>query len=251
MDLICEDIHYSIGQKKILNGISLKVQGRKFHTILGPNGCGKTSLLKTIYRQIKPDSGNIFLNGSPLKNLSLKATAKDMAVLSQFNQLQFDTTVEEIVLLGRIPHLSFLQREQEDDYDLVHQSLLKVDMADKAKRSYSSLSGGEKQRVLLARALAQQPSLLLLDEPTNHLDIKYQLDILSIVKDLDINVLAVLHDIQLACRYSDYLYLMKGGEIKYEGIPRQTVTESSMKDVYGVNCKISWSDDNQAMIEYI
>ena len=126
MDLICEDIHYSIGQKKILNGISLKVEGRKFHTILGPNGCGKTTLLKTIYRQIKPDSGRIFLNGSPLKNLSLKSTAKGMAVLSQFNQLQFDTTVEEIVLLGRIPHLSFLQREQEEDYDLVHQSLLKV-----------------------------------------------------------------------------------------------------------------------------
>ena len=103
----------------------------------------------------------------------------------------------------------------------------------------------------LARAIAQKPSLLLLDEPTNHLDIKYKLEILHIIKDLNINVLAVLHDIQLACKFSDYLFLMKGGEIKYEGIPRQTVTESSMKDVYGVNCKISWSDDNQAMIEYI
>ncbi len=124
-------------------------------------------------------------------------------------------------------------------------------MLDKANRSYSSLSGGEKQRVALARAIAQKPSLLLLDEPTNHLDIKYKLEILHIIKDLNINVLAVLHDIQLACKFSDYLFLMKGGEIKYEGIPRQTVTESSMKDVYGVNCKISWSDDNQAMIEYI
>ena len=112
MDLICEDIHYSIGQKKILNGISLKVEGRKFHTILGPNGCGKTTLLKTIYRQIKPDSGRIFLNGSPLKNLSLKATAKGMAVLSQFNQLQFDTTVEEIVLLGESPTYLFYRENK-------------------------------------------------------------------------------------------------------------------------------------------
>ena len=251
MDLICEDIHYSIGQKKILNGISLKVEGRQFHTILGPNGCGKTSLLKTIYRQIKPDSGNIFLNGSPLKNMSLKTTAKGMAVLSQFNQLQFDTTVEEIVLLGRIPHLSFLQREKEEDYDLVRQSLLQVDMLDKAKRSYSSLSGGEKQRVLLARALAQQPSLLLLDEPTNHLDIKYQLDMLRIVKDLNINVLAVLHDIQLACRYSDYLYLMKGGEIAYQGAPKETITHDSLQAVYGIQSSVIWTKDQQAMIQYL
>lgn len=251
MDLICEDIHYSIAQKKILKGISLKVEGRQFHTILGPNGCGKTSLLKTIYRQIKPDSGKIFLNGRPLKNLSLKTTARGMAVLSQFNQLQFDTTVEEIVLLGRTPHLSFLQGEKEEDYDFVRQSLLQVDMLDKAKRSYSSLSGGEKQRVLLARALAQQPSLLLLDEPTNHLDIKYQLDILSIVKDLDINVLAVLHDIQLACRYSDYLYLMKGGEILYQGTPQEAISQVSLQAIYGVKSKVAWTNDQQAMIQYL
>ena len=183
--------------------------------------------------------------------MSLKNTAKGMAVLSQFNQLQFDTTVEEIVLLGRIPHLSFLQREKEEDYDLVRQSLLQVDMLDKAKRSYSSLSGGEKQRVLLARALAQQPSLLLLDEPTNHLDIKYQLDMLRIVKDLNINVLAVLHDIQLACRYSDYIYLMKGGEIAYQGAPKEAITHDSLQTVYGIQSKVIWTKDRQAMIQYL
>ena len=124
-------------------------------------------------------------------------------------------------------------------------------MVDKAKRSYSSLSGGEKQRVLLARALAQQPSLLLLDEPTNHLDIRYQLDILSIVKDLDINVLAVLHDIQLACRYSGYLYLMKGGEILYQGIPEEVICQESLQAIYGVQSKVAWTSDQQAMIQYL
>ena len=104
---------------------------------------------------------------------------------------------------------------------------------------------------MLARALAQQPSLLLLDEPTNHLDIKYQLDILSIVKDLDINVLAVLHDIQLACRYSDYLYLMKGGEILYQGSPEEVICQESLQAIYGVQSKVAWTSDQQAMIQYL
>ncbi|MDU3713758.1 MAG: ABC transporter ATP-binding protein, partial [Streptococcus mitis] len=129
--------------------------------------------------------------------------------------------------------------------------LVKVDMLEKKTRLYSSLSGGEKQRVLLARALVQEPTLLLLDEPTNHLDIKYQLDLLAIVKELKINVLAVLHDIQLACRYSDYLYLMKEGEILYQGTPKETITSESLQTVYGVHSQVTWTEDQQAMIHYL
>ena len=251
MDLTCKNISYSIKDKQILKNVSLNVSGNKFFTILGPNGCGKTTLLKSIYRVLKPSFGEILLNNKNIENIRLKDSAKEMAVVAQFNEINFDCNVEDIVMLGRSPHINFLQSEKQNDFDIVKDALRDVGMLDKANRSYSSLSGGEKQRVALARAIAQKPSLLLLDEPTNHLDIKYKLEILHIIKELNINVLAVLHDIQLACKFSDYLVLMKGGEIKYEGIPRQTVTESSMKDVYGVNCKISWSDDNQAMIEYI
>ena len=154
-------------------------------------------------------------------------------------------------MLGRTPHLSLFQKESEKDYALVRHALSQVDMLDKRERTYLSLSGGEKQRVLLARALAQQPSLLLLDEPTNHLDIKYQLDMLRIVKDLNINVLAVLHDIQLACRYSDYLYLMKGGEIAYQGAPKEAITHDSLQAVYGIQSKVIWTKDRQAMIQYL
>ena len=251
MDLICNNICYSIKNKLILNNASVNIRGNKFFTILGPNGCGKTTLLKTIYRVLKPSSGTILLNGNNIEHISLKASAKELAVVAQFNEINFDCNVKDMVMLGRTPHLGFMRSEKQSDYDIVEDALQKVGMIDKAERSYLSLSGGEKQRVALARAIAQKPSLLLLDEPTNHLDIRYKIEILQIIKNLNINVLAVLHDIQLAGKFSDYIYLMKGGEVKYEGEPRTTITEKSMKDIYEINCKISWSNDNQAMIEYI
>lgn len=179
-------------------------RGKSFSHHFSTQWKWQTSLLKNIYRQIKPDSGDIYLDEKQLEQVSIKKAAQKIAVVTQFNHLQFDCTVQEIVMLGRTPHLSLFQKESEKDYALVRHALRQVDMLDKGERTYLSLSGGEKQRVLLTRALAQQPSLLLLDEPTNHLDIKYQLDMLRIVKDRNINVLAVLHDIQLACRYSDY-----------------------------------------------
>ena len=251
MDLTCNNICYSIKNKLILNNASVNIRGNKFFTILGPNGCGKTTLLKTIYRVLKPSSGTILLNGNNIEHISLKASAKELAVVAQFNEINFDCNVKDMVMLGRTPHLGFMRSEKQSDYDIVEDALQKVGMIDKAERSYLSLSGGEKQRVALARAIAQKPSLLLLDEPTNHLDIRYKIEILQIIKNLNINVLAVLHDIQLAGKFSDYIYLMKGGEVKYEGEPRTTITEKSMKDIYDINCKISWSNDNQAMIEYI
>lgn len=251
MDLICKNISYSIKDKKILNNVSIDVKGNKFYSILGPNGCGKTTLLKTIYRILKPLSGQILLNNKNIEDIRLKDSAKEMAVVAQFNDINFDCNVGDMVMLGRTPHIGFMQTEKQIDYDIVKDALKKVGMLDKSDRSYLSLSGGEKQRVALARAIAQRPSLLLLDEPTNHLDIKYKIEILQIIKDLNINVLAVLHDIQLACKYSDYIYLMKGGEVKYEGSPQSTITKESMKDVYDIDCKISWTCDNQAMIEYI
>ena len=159
MDLICQDIHFGLGNKKILKGVSLKVEGHQFHTILGPNGSGKTSLLKLLYRQEKADKGLISLDGKPLEQWMLKETAKQMAVVTQFNQLQFDCTVEEIVLLGRTPHLSFLQKEKERDYALVQDALVKVDMLEKKTRLYSSLSGGETTSLISPRLGARTDSL--------------------------------------------------------------------------------------------
>ena len=182
MELRCDNIQYSIEGSRILNGISLGVSNNEFHTILGPNGCGKTTFLKTVYRITKPDLGTIYLDGKPLDNISIRKSAQSMAVVAQFNNLNFDCSVLDVVMLGRTPHLKMMEQEKKEDYEIAYNALKSVGMYEKRNRSYLSLSGGEKQRVVLARAITQQPTLLLLDEPTNHLDIKYQLEILNIVK---------------------------------------------------------------------
>ncbi len=182
MELRCEDIEYSIAGNIILKGITMGVSNNEFHTILGPNGCGKTTLLKTIYRIVKPETGTVYLDGRPQKDISIRQSAQQMAVVAQFNNLNFDCSVLDVVMLGRTPHLKMMEQEKAQDYEIAYDALRKVGMYDKKDRSYLSLSGGEKQRVVLARAITQQPTLLLLDEPTNHLDIKYQLEILRIAK---------------------------------------------------------------------
>lgn len=250
MDLRVENLHYSIEGKEILKGASLTVDKNRFVTILGPNGCGKSTFLKNVYRVYKPTSGMIYLDDKEMKTYSLKKSAKEMAVVAQFNNLAFDCSVYDVVLMGRTPHLKMMEREHQADFDIVNQAIEEVGMTEKKNQSYLSLSGGEKQRVVLARAIAQKPSLLILDEPTNHLDIRYQLIILSIVKRLNINVLAVLHDVQMAYQYSDYIYLMKEGKFVYEGIPSEVITEKNIKDIYDVDCHIIKEDDKHILINY-
>ena len=164
--------------------------------------------------------------------------------------LKYKKPVLDVVMLGRTPHLKMMEQEKKEDYEIAYNALKSVGMYEKRNRSYLSLSGGEKQRVVLARAITQQPTLLLLDEPTNHLDIKYQLEILKIVKNLNVNVLAVLHDIQLACRFSDYIYLIKDGRIRYKGKPEEVITKDNMREIYDVECEVINRGSNQILIQY-
>lgn len=250
MDLRVENLHYSIEGREIVKGVSLNVDKNRFVTILGPNGCGKSTLLKNIYRIYKPSEGHIYLDEKEMKTYSLKKSAQEMAVVSQFNNLAFDCSVYDVVLMGRTPHLKMMEREHKSDLEIVEKAIEEVGMSEKKNQSYLSLSGGEKQRVVLARAIAQEPSLLILDEPTNHLDIRYQLTILSIVKKLNINVLAVLHDVQMAYKYSDYIYLMKDGKFVYEGKPNEVITEKNIKDIYDVDCRIIKENEKDILINY-
>ena len=166
-----------------------------------------------------------------------------MAVLSQHNNYNFDFTVKDIVLMGRSPHKKFMERDNEEDYDIVNEALKKVDMFEFKDRSFQSLSGGEQQRVILARALAQQPKCLILDEPTNHLDIKYQLQLMRIVKGLGIEVIAAIHDLNIAAMYCDKIYVLKDGEIIKYGKPKDVLTKEIIKDVYEVDAEVIVNED--------
>jgi iron complex transport system ATP-binding protein len=238
MDLSLKNIGVTLDNKSIISGVSLDARNGEFIGIIGPNGSGKSTLLRTIYRVIKPDCGAILFDGMDLKKVKLTDSAKKMAVVGQFNHLNFDLSVLEMVIIGRSPHKGFLGADKAEDYEIALAAIHKVGMENYADRRFATLSGGEKQRVILARALAQQPQILVLDEPTNHLDIKYQLQLLSIVKSLGIGVLAALHDLSLAAMYCDKLYVMKDGAIVTYGPPNKIITPQLIRDVYEIDCTI-------------
>jgi len=238
MHISTEDMRVKIGDTDILNGINIDVDNKEFIGVIGPNGSGKSTLLKCIYRTLKPSSGIIKLDDTNLSKLSIKETSKKLAVLSQHNNYNFDFSVKDILLMGRSPHKKFLDRDTKEDYDIIYDSLNKVGMLDFIDRSFLTLSGGEQQRIILARALAQQTDCLILDEPTNHLDIKYQLQLMGIVKNLNVEVIAAIHDLNIAAMYCDKLYVLKEGIIVAYGTPKEILTSKLIKDVYGVDSMV-------------
>ncbi|MFJ7954368.1 ABC transporter ATP-binding protein [Lysinibacillus sp. NPDC096418] len=238
MDLQLEDIEIDIGTKKIINGIDLSVFNHSFVALLGPNGSGKSTLLKAIYRVLRPSQGTINLDDLSIDKIPVKTIAQNMSVVSQFQSNSFDFNVEEVVMMGRTPHLKLMEKESSKDLVIVENALRKTGLLEYRNRKVLQLSGGEKQRVALARAVAQNPSLMILDEPSNHLDIKYQLEILNIIKNLNINVLSALHDISMAAQFCDYIYFLKKGQIVCHGTPKEVITKEIIKDIYEVDCEV-------------
>lgn len=252
MKLEAKDINISIGGKTIVRDLSLDVPDQRFSALLGANGSGKTTLLRAIYRTQKMDSGMVLLDGENIAGYSGKKLARSMAVMGQFNQINFDYTVLDIALMGRYPFHSLLEQEKERDYELALNALDQVGMKGYRDRNFQSLSGGEKQRVILARALTQSPKILILDEPTNHLDIRYRLEILSIIKNLHVTVLSALHDLSLAAQFCDYLYLMKQGGIVTQGTPEDVMTPQVIRDIFDVEASVFHSPVNGGlMIQYL
>ncbi|MBE6035304.1 MAG: ABC transporter ATP-binding protein [Clostridiales bacterium] len=238
MDLKADNISVTLSGADIVKDVSIYVEDGKFVGIIGPNGCGKSTLLKSIYKVIKPQRGAVLLGDKDVLKLAPRIISKDMGVVGQFNELSFDFTVHEMVMMGRTPHKHLMESDNAIDYRIVKDALQRVDLTAYSDRSYLTLSGGEKQRVVLARAIAQEPRFLILDEPTNHLDIKYQLQILSVVKSLNIGVLAALHDLPMASVYCDIIYVMKDGKIIASGNPKEVLTKELIRQVYEINCEI-------------
>ena len=239
MKLEAKDIEAVLGGNPILRGVSLEVDHNDFVGIIGPNGSGKSTLLKCIYRVLKPQAGIVRLDGTDIRELSYKKSAQTIAVLAQHNYYNFEFSVQDVVLMGRSPHKRTMERDNAQDYAIVAQALETVGMSDMAKRSFSTLSGGEQQRVILARALAQQTPCLILDEPTNHLDIKYQLQLLDIVKGLHKTVISAIHDLNIAAMYCTWLVVMKDGKVITQGTPRQVLTPELIREVYEVEATVS------------
>lgn len=244
MRIQTEGVKFDIGNKNILKGISIDVNSKEIIGIIGPNGSGKSTFLKCIYRTLKPSSGIIKLGDINLDGIKLKESAKKMAVVSQHNYYDFDFSVGEMVLMGRSPHKKMMERDSYRDYEIMNDALKRVDMLHFKDRNFNSLSGGEQQRIILARALAQETDCLILDEPTNHLDIKYQLQLMNIVKSLDIEVIAAIHDLNIVAMYCDKIYVLKDGRIVAYGTPKEVLTKELIKEVYEVDAIVNEDKEN-------
>ena len=218
--------------------------------IIGPNGSGKSTLLKCIYRVLHQDAGCIFLDGKENTKMGYKETARFLGVVAQHNIYDFDFSVRDIVLMGRSPHKKTMEQDNAEDRRIAREALARVGLSGFEERTFAELSGGEQQRVILARALAQQTRALILDEPTNHLDVKYQLQLLNTVKSLDLTVVAAFHDLNLAGLYCDEIYVLKDGRVRAAGAPWEVLTAPLIEEVYGVHADILPGKDGNPRIIY-
>ena len=199
---------------------------------------------------LQPTGGAVFLDGKPLSEYSFRESALKIAVVAQHNYYNFDFSVQDVVLMGRSPHKKTLERDNAQDFRIVEEALTKVGMLHFAERSFSTLSGGEQQRVILARALAQQTPCLILDEPTNHLDIKYQLQLMDLVRGLDRTVITAVHDLNIAAMYCDWLYAVKDGRVVGQGTPQTLLTPEFIRQVYEVEAEVSTDRNGMLRVLY-
>jgi len=234
---------YSNNGNWVLDGFSLNIKQGEIVGIVGPNGSGKTTVLKLISKVLKPESGTILLMDRNIVSMKQKEIAKTIAVVPQGTTIAFPFSVREVVLMGRSPHLGFLKIERELDMKITDNAMALTDTLEIADRNIDELSGGERQRVIIARALSQEPKIMLLDEPTSYLDINHQVEIFDLIKRLnsehDLTVLIVSHDLNMTAEYCDRLVFMKNGKVYKDGNPKEVITETNMREVYGVNAVVS------------
>ncbi|MGW4201663.1 ABC transporter ATP-binding protein [Streptomyces sp. NPDC004726] len=229
-------VSVELGGVPITSDCDLEVRDGERVGLVGPNGSGKTTLLRTVFRAVDPIAGHVVLGGDDVRSLSQRQIARRAALVHQEPVTDFDFTVEDIVALGRAPWQGPFDRTGPADRAAVTDALARVNLLDYRSRQIGTLSGGEKQRVLVARAIAQNSPLLLLDEPTNHLDIHAALDLLELVRTLERTTLCVLHDLNFAATYCDRLYVLKAGRIVAGGPPADVLTPELVRDIFHVEC---------------
>jgi iron complex transport system ATP-binding protein len=232
-----QNLTLAYGHTTVLHDLSFSVEKGEMLGLIGPNGSGKSTLIKAISNVISPKSGNVLLKGMNITKIHRSELAKLMGVVPQTPILPSSFTAFEIVLMGRNPHMSLLSYENEKDLEITYQAMERTSTLHFAERRIGELSGGEIQRIIISRVLAQQPETILLDEPTANLDISHQLDVLDLIKSLctrnNLTVVITVHDLNLAAQYCDRLALIKNGKLHAIGTPQEVITPENIKDVYG------------------
>ena len=231
-------LNYSVREIPLLKDINLKVPEGKIIGIVGPNACGKTTLLQHIYRGIPAKRNTVFINGVDIGSYSSKDAGQAVSVVKQDAHPDFDFTVERVVLMGRSPRHRTYEVFNGEDYRIVEEALETMGLTPLRTRSFQTLSGGEKQRVLIARALAQEAEIILLDEPTNHLDIHYRWSLMHLFEKLNRTVVVVFHELNLAARFCDELYVMKEGSIRASGTPKEVLTPALLEEVFRIRGEV-------------
>jgi iron complex transport system ATP-binding protein len=236
-----EGITVGYGGRAVLDKLDLTIPSGVITTIIGPNGCGKSTLLRTLSRLLKPSAGTVVLDGADIAKLKTKDVAKKLGLLPQSPIAPDGLTVADLVARGRHPHQSWLRQWSSDDDAVVARALDMTGVSDLAARPVDTLSGGQRQRVWISMTLAQGTDLLLLDEPTTYLDLAHALEVIDLVDDLHESgrtVVMVLHDLNLAVRYSDHLIVMKSGAILAQGHPRDVISDELLREAFGLSAKV-------------
>ena len=252
-----KNINYSYGQSLALDNISVDFRANKFHGIIGPNGCGKSTLLDHLVANKEPSTGYVLYRGKNLAQYKRQELAKQIALVPQDFNISFAYTVEEIIMMGRHPYISRFASPSKDDWQKVAEAMELIGISHYNKRYVNELSGGEKQRVVVARALAQDTPVLIFDEATSNLDIQYTLQIFKVaqklVKEQGRTVIAVIHNMNLAAAYCDEITFMKAGQIVGHGATSDVMTPEIINDIFGVTCEVnhnSFSGVNQISYKY-
>lgn len=239
---LCKDISLGYSGHSIVENINLSIPKGKITVILGANGCGKSTLLKGMAGLLKPSSGQVMLNGEDIYALPKKQLAKKLAILTQSPSVSEEMIVEDLIKLGRHPYSRMFRKKTDEDSICIRQAIEYAQVSDFVDRRIATLSGGQQQRVWIAMALAQKTPWLFLDEPTTYLDLNHQISILNLLKKLNnengLSIVMVLHDINLACRYSDNIILIKNGNIYSQGLPEDVISPSSIKHVFDLACDV-------------
>lgn len=240
--LSARDISVSFGQAAILNGLSVEIPDSKLTVIVGPNACGKSTLLRSLARLQQVKAGRVVLDGKAIHKQNSRTVARRLAILPQMPTAPEGLTVRDLVTRGRTPHQSALCQWSTEDAEAVQTALDQTSMSHLATRPLDALSGGQRQRAWIAMALAQNTDILLLDEPTTYLDLPHQIDLLTLVRNLNREtnrtVAIVLHDINLAARFADHIIALRDGRVWKQGVPHAVITETTMDQVFALPCTV-------------